>query len=1312
MLKPAAISHSSRNVYKSVEPTWTESYTAGLHSYVAPLTDTTMEAALFGAQPYDNSFDFGAAIESNPDMQSYAYELAHAKNSEHFDFLAGSLRRNISRREVLSKTTFLTGLTTELLNPLNLLFAFPALGAVGAAVTGAGRVAAAGRAGLVQGAAAGVALETLRYPFDPLQSAAESGFNIAASTAFGGALGAGIPGAFLFAKDVLPDTTRKIMPFIGRAQNDEARWNRGEVNEVEGMPIVEVDNLTDPAAQRVSRTEEIELDDDSVVVYNAVGNPVRASVIRSEDGLIQSFDIGDGVQRTVGEDEYSFTSPYETDKILAPLVRDDGSRPVIADLDDVEIDEAIGFAEDALQTAEGLESFEVQRQLTALKVKKEKLKAPQDPPRPKETRQVNEIVINLDKARSDYETQKFTFPEVEGATALAGNDFRSFDDYRDFLAFKQHRLSTTERGKKTDAEFENEINTLALGDLARAGTDGYSTKSTAFNDHHLFKSPVFRALSNKMMPQGVKRILSLQTGNNQVALNRNTAGFGVNAVDQQMDRGTVKFRKTLDQLQDIWVRDTKGRDSARIYRGIGTNLEEFIPNKTTFNDWFEQQVDIYLMNDGRTLTKNQKETQAQIKGLLDDFLETAQDDGLLLGIENYEVEIKRIREEIEFQQTIVRQYGEGDPKAKLAEERIDELTNGVDGLRAMEDAKRSAQGISHYRWPRYYNVLELRKSFRGDKVYYNELREIIIDEYRKNPIKEYYNDKTQRMEAHVSDPVKDADETLSRIMQDENDPEAYLGIGQKGKHLKRRVLNIPDSKLRKFLVKDVSVLGAYSKKMGFRIAWQRNFGDKTLADIMNDIEVLVNDDPQLKSVSKKKRNDLIAQAQKAFYGDYLRHTGTHVRNPHRWDNQVAKVLTDYAGIVHLAGSGVTAVGDLANMITARSFLDMVNAARLDLDVLFKNVEDVEGFVEVLSMSPNMIKEQLMADSKTGLQPTLAEKITHFPTKIWFNMPIIGNDLHAITSLTRRIASAYNVSDIIELASKIASGKRVSNADLQRAGTLGLDEKAAKYIYSQREHFEKGKKITMANSKRWDTTTKEGREGYEAFLQAIELATDSQIIMAKAFDKPLIVEGVTFVRYHPLMSVFGMKPDPVISRNGRQYARVQSGFLKFPFQFFNYSFGAASSVLGRALDPAQERRLQHIALSVAMGTALLYFQKGERWFEGRSPMDVAMRSVDRSGVASIYGDLVYDSVHMLTATGAVDPDDMPIRGKYRTAPKDIYGPIGPAPTLGYDLFDSAIDYMDNKTTQNAKEFSRNLPRIVVPFMTLDFATLHDLSDTFD
>ena len=64
---------------------------------------------------------------------------------------------------------------------------------------------------------------------------------------------------------------------------------------------------------------------------------------------------------------------------------------------------------------------------------------------------------------------------------------------------------------------------------------------------------------------------------------------------------------------------------------------------------------------------------------------------------------------------------------------------------------------------------------------------------------------------------------------------------------------------------------------------------------------------------------------------------------------------------------------------------------------------------------------MFADARSGVQPSMADKILHYPDKLFFQTPLLGNDLLLGTAITRRIAAAYNASDIIKISIKIVDG---------------------------------------------------------------------------------------------------------------------------------------------------------------------------------------------------------------------------------------------------------------------------------------------------
>ena len=1179
VVTPSFIYNPARDFTSGKSTGFADTFVATVKRDFVPIMDATMESYLFSSEKVDPNFNFSAAVSADPFLDHYATHLAHAKNQEHFDFLANSLKENQQRRDQLENAGFFTSLGAEILSPVNLLFAFPAVGIAARASTGLARIAQSGAAGFKAGLYSGVAIEAMRYPFDQLETGTEAALNIGGSAVFGGILGAGVPAAVQLGIKSVPALRNRVPALMEKAESD-------------------------------------------LKVHDMRGSSAYDTQVK---------DAGDGD---------------------APNLR---------------------IVEESRVDPDGEPISEIA------------------------------VYINIEKIGNEYESGSFADPLVSGGRGLPRTAFESQEQYVDFLYNKQNILDAETRELDSDevaellsdSDFMDKVNTFAMADTAQ----GFGLKETAFTKWHMFGSPVFNVLRDEKMPEGIKRLVAGMTGNNQIAYKRNTAGFGTNAVDQRISFHTAAFRDFAFRVDNHWAQATKDRDTIKS-KTFNASYDDtiFVPNNR--NEWFASELSTYIQvrdgaYTGAELTKTQKALHKDIKQFFDDYLQLSQDEGMFLGIIHYDnalAKLKQEKDDIEIQ-------GESSGFTDALEKRLSILENEIAYLK---EARRSARNSERYNIPRFYNVLELKK--KGQM--YNDMVEMLTEEFDRTPMLKTTDDAGRVVDRDPKDidARKDAIAVVNKIIQDENMPSSYTGTGGlKGRHLKTRALNMPDSKLEKFLVKDLTVFASYAETQGFNISWKSIYGDKSLDDVLKDIELIGEREGATPAQ--------IAQAKQALTGDYLRSTGAHRGSPHRWDNQIAKVMTSFTNWTRLAGSGVTAFADMANMIAARPFTGMARDMITDFRKLMDVVDDVDTFTEVLSYYPNLVKDQMVGDAKSGIQPSLADKITHYPDKLWFNTPIIGNDLMPITSATRTVAAVYNTSDITKLVLKsFDDPKGVTKAELQQLGELGLNPKVRQNIYKQlKEHHQVSDsgRVFLANTRAWDMTKVEARDALQALGQAIDIATDAHVLMAKNFDKPRIVDGFAYVPFHPAMKVFGMSPDPRASYQGKQYAKVSSGFLKFPFQFLNYSMAATNSVVGRSFDPNKERRLMHVAASVAAGLGLLLYQKEDWWFEDKSYDEIMMRAVDRSGVMGIYGDIIYESVHTAIGFGA-DPDSLPIRGKYRpTSDKKYDFLLGAAPTQFRDLAIAAKDYIDNNNSKHARALSRQLPWLQIGGIELDFKDLHDL-----
>ena len=114
--------------------------------------------------------------------EMYATHLVDARSPEHMASLKRGIDESLARRDVLSRSSFLSQLGAGLLDPLNLV-ALPLGGPTVGILRSTSRVAIG--SAMIQAGVEGALIQ----PFDAVQTAEESALNIGAAFLFGGALG-------------------------------------------------------------------------------------------------------------------------------------------------------------------------------------------------------------------------------------------------------------------------------------------------------------------------------------------------------------------------------------------------------------------------------------------------------------------------------------------------------------------------------------------------------------------------------------------------------------------------------------------------------------------------------------------------------------------------------------------------------------------------------------------------------------------------------------------------------------------------------------------------------------------------------------------------------------------------------------------------------------------------------------------------------------------------------------------------------------------------------------------------------------------
>ena len=224
------------------EASFTENFSAGFGYTMAPIVARTEEEIRFANVPRETDFDPFMSVGEGYD--GFEDSIVRAKNLEHLEFIKQSIDENKKRRDVIAKADFISGaLLGGMFTPTNLVSA-PLFGSIGFAAMRSMTMRAAAIASAKGGAAIAVADEIIRAPFDPLNTATESGINMLTTTAFTTVLGAA-PSAFLNVKGTYNKAAAKL--------NNLQRGEIGE--EIDGTKISYTDdNISAPVVSTKGNT--------------------------------------------------------------------------------------------------------------------------------------------------------------------------------------------------------------------------------------------------------------------------------------------------------------------------------------------------------------------------------------------------------------------------------------------------------------------------------------------------------------------------------------------------------------------------------------------------------------------------------------------------------------------------------------------------------------------------------------------------------------------------------------------------------------------------------------------------------------------------------------------------------------------------------------------------------------------------------------------------------------------------------------------------------------------------------------------------
>ena len=822
-----------------------------------------------------------------------------------------------------------------------------------------------------------------------------------------------------------------------------------------------------------------------------------------------------------------------------------------------------------------------------------------------------------------------------------------------------------------------------------------------------FGSKFQRMLDDKRIPEFVKELAVKMTYNSSVNLKGVADATMPHSVSQMAQTYEGSARGMVKSLEDLYSDQIRGHKQARF---LGVSTDEMTFRTGEFNDWVEDTITRYIDLDNpnakkaRTAldgaTPQQKDAFKKIETFFKQFDEDARSVGVLRDDARLRKDIEKITKRIDDASTklakldadIAKAGGATAKQAKFRTSLNEQLESGRQKITDLEGVLDSPTRKS-FRFAMYYNKLLLD----GDEVAKKRfLDDVLIPHYTKEGL---------------PNPEASAKKTLARIMEEDAEEleDMFSGLAGNSKHLRHRKTNLSEWQANDFLVKNTDVFFTYAQRMGRRIEFARSYDGEGIDEIVERVTKGLEE-------AKLPAKD-IADIRAAFYGEYDRTMGSLVRSPDRWDNQLSKFSKNYAGYAFLHGAGLSAVTDAGTIVLAHGYRDVYRAAVAALTdrSTGKLLSDMQEGGGMLDMVRNFAQQKILGDTMKRIQPNRLEKAQEIGNRFMYT----ANGLGPITSIFKFLDGLIVGNKFYKMSQKIAQGKKLTKYDQEYLNRYGIDDELAKYIAEMPFEKADASNFWLANTDRWPVDTPKARQMKRRYQAAVTAHSDNSVVMGQSFDRPLIMDGVVYVRDNPAMA--GMRKlypnlfaiDKKVSYKGQKMVRIESGMMTLPFTFMNFVFGANNKILGAMLDPARQNRIQGatalIALSYMSFEIKSMLGMANWWDRESDSPDIIARVIDHSGLMGIYSDLGYMGLSM-AGNLADNPEDFFIEPKFVSSDKDerfvdaLVTPFGAPVDIGVGFYRAAKDFAEGNVSEGANELRRNAPFLGLPFIRDDVKEL--------
>jgi len=1239
-----------------------DAFTTTFSYQYRPLADAVAESAKFGSRTYNPEFD-PFTVERMAGYEEHLNDIAKAKDDEHLAFIKADIDRRLQDKKTLEEAGFWSGgmWVASLLDPMNVAFALPVFGQLGLMAKGGMTVRQAAAASARGSFVAASTQEAIRAPFDKTNTFTETGLNLAATTAVGTIFGS------------IPSVARSA---IGSARKSAAM--RNEVFQNRGMVPEQVDGLeVEMAAAPMPEAPK--------------GKKVDTSEIQGK------LNEARKAQASIAQDETRMLAMIRSDAsggdaVLASEAARQGISPaVLRNQMNKEVNSVTAARKNMDQTIKQLEAeiatlnkanAEYQRGVRSYSAKMG-LRKP--------------VVIKGKKISVDQELVEQSFNQRPWVSmGFKEADFLTPNEWGDFLILREVERRKTKRKPGSSKEaYDRQINRKAYDRMA-SGNDLAETPFTRSIAFKLLTTPGKRIMADGT--PSMKRAYHLLAGVDQYRTAGVEAGKTQHqSVYRQSKTHVARSITAIAKLEQLWAKDQLGRGLST--KALGFNTDDIVARskgKQTFDDWFQTVIDARLLKqagrltDEADLSPEYKQAMKEVDEFFNQYQKDLQDLNMLFDDSVFSERAKGLRERADNIEKESASTGFQQPTPKQ-QEFIKKLRDDAEFL----DELVAQRYKERYQFPIYYDKVKLLREPEARE----KLERIFADWIRTHPVTRQWDDKQRKfidVDSKKS-PEQIAKDAVAAILE-EGDDVTFLEMATgapKGKHLRHRMINIPEHMISDFIVKEPRVLHSYAQRVGRRMEFVRNFGNRNIDEILDDFEM----EMRQAGYTEKK----IQSLRQDFLFDYERVMGEYVKNPDRWDAQLGKGLKAMAGMSYLDAAALASVTDMGNIVLERGIGKSFLAHRSDIDkaLMIKAKAQVLRTGEATELSLGGAQQRWVADNIQGVSPNLQERIFSPIERVYYNIPVLGNGLGALTYWMKQIDGVYRSDYYMDTLIKWANGS-AKTADVQYMLRMGFTENDAKVISSY--PHEKGDRYIYAAVDKWPASTPEERNIILKWNTAMNAGIGNTILHATSFDKPRVMDGVVYTRYRPWMKTLGLEIDERASSASIKVTRIETQALTLPFQFFNFMLGATNRITAGMLDPMKQHRLVGGVALLGLGyTALHLKQFGNPWwFDSRSNSEVFQRTVDQSGFFGVYGELAYIATHTAIGMGLSDPDDTLLRPKYNPSIGDVITePLGAAPGMVWAWAKAGKAFFEGDTSEAAKQFEYNHPTTPLIGMAQDW-----------